>query len=108
MNERRNCIPEENTAVELSEQEISFVSSGQSYTFPNEDGPEFDSKFRFRVGDHAEFITGKAIFNLHEFTDGCTIAHRSHNQWNEPCYQCIGIETYPYNEYTWIPQNRFQ
>ncbi len=102
-------VNKEKNAVELSEQDAASVSGGvYSYTFPNEDGPEFDGLFRYKIGDHVEYITGVAIFNLHEFTDGCKIMHRSHNEWNEPCYQCSGLDTYPLDEYTWLPERRFQ
>ena len=99
---------EKETIKEFNEQETAAVSGGVYgvWSYPNEDGPEFDGKFRFKVGDHVEYITGVLPFNLHEFTDGGTVLHRSHDRYNAPVYQCSGINER--DEWSWIDETRFQ
>ena len=91
---------------ELSENDAAKVSGGSGYVFPNEDGPEFDSTFRFKVGDHVEYITGELFFGLKKFTDGGTVLHRSHD-WNGiAVYKCSGIKSCP--ETDWIYWHKFE
>ena len=38
--------------------------------------PKDIRRFRFKVGDHVELITGVGFFSRHNYTDGGTVTHR--------------------------------
>ena len=92
----------------LTEEEIAGVTGGAAngYIFPNEDGPEYDHLFKFKVGEHVEYITGVMPFNIHEFTDGGTVLHRSHDWYGTTVYQVSGLDSR--SDSDWIYANRFQ
>ena len=93
---------------ELTEKEISEVNGGAAngWVFPNEDGPEYDHLFKFKVGEHVEYITGVLPFNLYEFTEGGTVRHRSHDWYGTSVYQISGLDSR--SESDWIYANRIQ
>lgn len=78
---------------------------GGTITYPEEDS-SYDDLFRFKIGEHAEYITGKGLFG-HIYTDGCTIIHRKFNRFGQPCYQTKGVEV-GYVEGCWIDEDRFE
>lgn len=95
-------------ACELSENDMAKISAGRSddYVFPNQDGSEFDHLFRFKVGEHVEYVTGTLLLGLYEFTDGGTVVHRSHD-WNGiAVYRCRELDSHP--EIDWIYEANFQ
>ena len=91
---------------ELRDEELNSVTGGSSYVYPNEDGAEFDSAFRFKPGDHAEYIDFTLPFIGTIATDGCTILHRSHNANGYPVYQCEGIVEW--NRNVWLYEHQFE
>ena len=97
-------MEDKNNSV-LSDEKLESVAGGVKYP---EDAPEYDSRFRFKVGDHVELITGVGLFSRHNYTDGGTVTHRGFNIWGSPCYLTSGISSNPFNEYTWIPEDRLE
>ena len=90
----------------LSDEELGSVSGGFGFVYKNEDSPEYDSLFRFKVGDHAEYIDLTLPFIGTIATDGCTVLHRSHDSQGNPCYQCEGIVEW--NRNVWLQEFRFE
>ena len=99
-NEKKN----NNLYNAVGEETMKQVAGG-AITYP-EDDPSYDEQFRFKVGAHAEYITGKGLFGS-VFTDGCTIIHRGFNRFGQPCYLTQGVEV-GYVEGCWIDEDRFE